>query len=389
MRVEAQGSGEGNYTLRYSVVDPDAPAQKPVPVPVQEPEPQVVEKQEALDSLTPGTSEGSTDLPANTSTTGELPVGGVVTGEAPQRDKDWYRVNLVKGTIYVFAVKLTEVEVVFDINGEPNTAVSSFGLEGIYNSSGNRVRNPDGTDVFYFRPAQSGTFYVSVWYNRNSASYPQEAPYRLILVEDDYGGGNSTIIKEERLGTLGIGPGNGVSGEIGHIVKKENFIDKDSFAIQLDSGTQYRVTVSTPGSGGLKKPSVSLVGGSSYGIEGGRICKRKSGSGSVTFDYVPLHPTLEQIRRYFKQPKGWTGAASGMYKIMVTSNRSCLKVEPDKPGCTFFGGGRCFERNPNARGDCLGSYDLTVEEVTPTTLSETLCMDEDRVSDWVEDMLGM
>ena len=48
-------------------------------------------------------SEGGTDLPATTATTGEVDVGGTVTGNInPIGDTDWFKVNLVAGTRYQF-----------------------------------------------------------------------------------------------------------------------------------------------------------------------------------------------------------------------------------------------------------------------------------------------
>lgn len=369
VRVEAQGSRERNYTLRYSVAGQDAQSRKSVPS--KEPEPSIVEKQVTLTNPPSTDADKSSDVSKDTSTTGVLAVGAQVTGYLNRNsdERDWYRVTLVKNQIYVFSLDIVE--------GRYKGAV----IEGIYKNSDNMVRVggrsgeniSSGTQSLYFRPTRDGTYYVSLWYE---AGERNQISYKLVLLEDDYGGGvPRTTLSGAPLGTLGIGSGNGVSGKIGHIVDDENYIDIDSFAIKFESGKQYRITVSGTGSDGLRNPSLRLHGGRSYGIEGGRQCGttvKPSSSGTVVLEYRPRHPTLEQIRRGLKQPR--LQAASGMYSINVSSKRSCMTRPASTEGCSGWAGGRCnFPLNPNMRRDCLGSYDLTVEEVTPTTLSETLC----------------
>lgn len=373
------------------MVGQDAQSRKSVPS--KEPEPSIVEKHATLTNLPSTDADEGSDLPADTSTTGVLNVGAQVTGYLNRNSdkRDWYRVTLVKNQVYVFGLEIVGNPSIVNADGDKIYAYKNLTIEGILNSSGDMIPRAKGyapgagrTSSLYFRPKQSGTYYVSVGYGGVG---PREVDYELILLEDDYGGGVPqfksystgdyvlTILSGAPRGTLGIGSGNGVSGEIGHIVDDVNNIDIDSFAIKFESGKQYRVTVSGTGSDDLRNPSLRLHGGRSYGIEWGRKCKttvKPSSSGTVVLEYRPRHPTLEQIRRGLKQPR--LQAASGMYSINVTSKRSCMTRPASTEGCSGWAGGRCiFPLNPHLRRDCLGDYELTVEEVTPTTLSETLC----------------
>ena len=113
-------------------------------------------------------NEGPVDLPANTSTTGVLEVGGSVTGTrsfAPTRDdaqgdEDWFAVELEAGVEYVF----------FMLRAGENPHVDPYLY--LYDGAGTLIDENDDIDndgdgegdnrnsSIYFTPAESGTYYL-------------------------------------------------------------------------------------------------------------------------------------------------------------------------------------------------------------------------------------
>ena len=108
---------------------------------------------------TPGNvSEGDTDLPADTNTTGEVDVGVSVTGtHGTQTDRDWFRVELEAGTRYQIDVEGADT----GRGTTPDPAVY------VYDATGTSVmKNDDNSGVgknarSIYTPPTGGTYYVA------------------------------------------------------------------------------------------------------------------------------------------------------------------------------------------------------------------------------------
>ena len=137
-RVSGDRDEVGTYTLTVTDVTPaeaEAGQVEAVFVPgAPEPEPGT-----SPGHATPGgagtranVNESGTDLPANTSTTGEVDVGGSVTGNIDANgDDDWFRVELEAGGTYQF-----------DLEGEPTSrGTLSDPFLWLYDGSGNLIAN--------------------------------------------------------------------------------------------------------------------------------------------------------------------------------------------------------------------------------------------------------
>ena len=101
-------------------------------------------------------NEGNGDLPADTSTTGTLAVGGRVTGTREDgTDEDWFSIELEAGVEYVF----------FMVGAGENPHVDP--LLKIYDASGTFIEENDDIVTgsqrdswLFYTPTESGTFYL-------------------------------------------------------------------------------------------------------------------------------------------------------------------------------------------------------------------------------------
>lgn len=109
------------------------------------------------DTGTPAVSEGATDLPANSSTSGYVGVGQSVTGTISLYDRDWFRTELTAGQT-----------VIIEARGSASGGGTLYDPELlVYNSSGRFVAyNLDsgaGYDAYLrYTPSTSGTYYLEV-----------------------------------------------------------------------------------------------------------------------------------------------------------------------------------------------------------------------------------
>ena len=114
--------------------------------------------------LVTSVSEGETDFPAGTTTTGRVAVGGSATGEIDfHHDRHWFAVTLEAGRTYRFDMKGSATDA--------GTMYSPF-LRGIHDSNGNLIAGTveDSSDFtrssqVRFTAAADGIHYVSagVW----------------------------------------------------------------------------------------------------------------------------------------------------------------------------------------------------------------------------------
>ena len=166
-RVSGDRDEVGSYTLRVTDVTPQEAEAGQVET-VFVPGESETEPETAPGHATPpgpgkkaNVSEADgADLPDDTTTTGEVDVGGSVTGNIDfSGDRDWFAVELDAGQTYRF-----------DLEGE-DTGRGSLRdpyLRGIYDADGNEIpdtRNDDGGEGdnarVTFTPDADGTYYVA------------------------------------------------------------------------------------------------------------------------------------------------------------------------------------------------------------------------------------
>ena len=123
--------------------------------------------------------EGGTDLPHDTTTTGEVDVGGSVTGNVERNsDRDWFAVDLGAGKRYQF-----------DLEGADTGrgTLEDPRLRNIYDASGSSIPNTENDDVggsilnsrVIFTPTATGTYYVEA----TDASSTGTGTYTLSVIE--------------------------------------------------------------------------------------------------------------------------------------------------------------------------------------------------------------
>ncbi|MHA6286994.1 M10 family metallopeptidase C-terminal domain-containing protein [Maricaulis sp. CAU 1757] len=119
------------------------------------------------------------DIPANTSTTANITVGGTYTGELEVvGDHDWIRVELVAGTAYTISLDGTGADALID----PFLRVmDASGTELTFNDDGGPGRNASLT----FIPETSGVYYLSAaaWDDRYTGTYTLSVNERAPLEE--------------------------------------------------------------------------------------------------------------------------------------------------------------------------------------------------------------
>ena len=224
MRVAARTAGDNDYLLRARAEDP-APTAPPDPgtqTPSTVPPPSVP---------TSVSEPDGGDLPADTSTTGRIAVGGSATGEiAAKGDVDWFVTKLEAGKIYRIDVKGLET-------GD-GTLPDPF-LPGVYDAGGNPVAGSrsyvggkeDNVEHF-LTVAASGTYYVAAGgegeWDSKLGRLVHDGTYTVSVTEvtDDFAASAATT------GTLATG--TAVAGAI------ETEGDVDWFKVALEAGKTYQ-----------------------------------------------------------------------------------------------------------------------------------------------------
>ena len=159
VRASGDRNETGSYTLSVTDVTQQQAALVPGP---PEPEPESAQGQS-----TPGAGQRANvseptgeDLPSDTSTPGEVDVGGSVTGNIDRvGDRDWFAVELEASKRYQI-----------DLEGAPTSrgTLADPYLPGIYDADGNEIPNTSNDDAHegnlnsrvIFTPAADGTYYV-------------------------------------------------------------------------------------------------------------------------------------------------------------------------------------------------------------------------------------
>ena len=176
----------------------------------------------------------NTDMAGDTSTLGRVSVnGGTATGDITVRgggnppDRDWYRVELEAGETYRI-----------DVGGDRFAY-----LEGIYNAGGWKISQtsdahsgPTKNPRLYFTPDEDGHYFIAVTTYGSHATSSFDVNYRTRLTvvtddpDDDYSDDTDTI------GTVTVN-GAAATGEVTYTR------DRDWFAVDLNAGTTYEITL--------------------------------------------------------------------------------------------------------------------------------------------------
>ena len=177
-------------------------------------------------------SEGGTDLPANTSTSGAVALGGSATGEiASEGDADWFEVELQVGQTYQI-----------DLEGEPTGQEGSLDnpiLGGIYDRNGEQIpfywdsHSGKGANArLYFQPETNGRYYISAiggWTGSPTGS-TDTGTYRLSVSDV-----TDTEIPASTATAAIVAVGGTATGEI------EASGDQNWFRVELVAGTTYLI----------------------------------------------------------------------------------------------------------------------------------------------------
>ena len=204
-------------------------------------------------------SEGDTDLPADSTTTGRVAVGGWVRGDIDvSYDKDWFAVDLKADTEYeIVMAGGSWIDRIY------HGSLVSPQIHGVYTADatkivggGSRQGNPKSVLV---TPEEDGTYYVQTggWVNRVGA-YTLSVTDLSVEPTDDYADDIDTE------GTVAVGGSAGsATGNI------EVGSDIDWFAVTLEADKIYRFDLegSPTGDGSLPDPVLRGI----YDADGERL----------------------------------------------------------------------------------------------------------------------
>ena len=291
---DAQEDSGETFTLRLSdpsgasLADAEAigtivnsePVDEPPPVPVSEP--------------------AGEDLPADTTTTGRVVVGGSAMGDIQTLgEHDWFKVDLEAGTLYRI-----------DLEG---ITLDDPYLRGIHDSNGDLIpgtENNSGGPALdsrvYFTPDADGTYYLATSADLNFFP-PRTGTYRLSVTQivDDRTAGTDTS------GSVAVG--GSVTGEI------ELPGDRDWFAVTLEAGTTYRIELEgeeTDG-GTLVDPKLYSV----YDSNGNRIVgARDDNSGEGLNSRLFFMPDADGTYYIAADGVEYYGIDIGTYTLSVTES---------------------------------------------------------------------
>ncbi|HEY0845728.1 MAG TPA: pre-peptidase C-terminal domain-containing protein [Noviherbaspirillum sp.] len=174
----------------------------------------------------------SSDLAANTSTTGRVLVNGTATSSIETaNDQDWFAVSLTAGTRYQI-----------DLEGSPTSGgtLSDTYLHGVYNSSGTLISGTTDDDSGYgadsriiFDASSTGTYYIGAGaYSSNTGTYTVAVTN---IGTADIAANSGT--------TATVSPGSSVAGIV------DTAGDADWYAVSLTAGQTYTIDL-TPNSTG-------------------------------------------------------------------------------------------------------------------------------------------
>ena len=243
-------------------------------------------------------SEGDTDLPGDTTTTGKVEVGGSVTGKIRNlNDKDWFAVELEAGKRYQI-----------DMEGADTGrgTLTHPRVSGIYDAAANAIANTanNGGGVgnnarVIYTPDAAGTYYVEAYFQTGELN----RTYTLsVIVLGANGASEADTDFPATTATTGeVDVGGSVTGNRGSIG------DTDWFAVVLEAGKTYQIDLTGEygGGGTLKDPYLDNIRDSS----GNRI--------SNTFNN-----DVDFANDIFDSQIIFTPTAAGTYYLVAIGNGS-------------------------------------------------------------------
>ena len=259
-------------------------------------------------------SEGDTDLPGDTTTTGKVEVGGSVTGKIRNlNDKDWFAVELEAGKRYQI-----------DMEGADTGrgTLTHPRVSGIYDAAANAIANTanNGGGVgnnarVIYTPDAAGTYYVEAYFQTGELN--RTYTLSVILLGANGASEADTDFPATTATTGEVDVGGSVTGNRGSIG------DTDWFAVVLEAGKTYQIDLTGEygGGGTLKDPYLDNIRDSS----GNRI--------SNTFNN-----DVDFANDIFDSQIIFTPTAVGTYYLVAIGN-----------------------------GSITGTYTLSVRDITPAT----------------------
>ena len=174
-------------------------------------------------------SEGSTDLPADTSTSGVVALGGSATGKVEvEEDVDWFKVTVEAGQTY-------QIDLEGSSTGQGE--VSDPILLGIYDRHGNQIplywdsNSGVGANArLYFQPEANGRYYISATSGIISGFGESTGTYRLSVSDV-----TDTEIPASTATAASVAVGGTATGRV------EASGDQNWFRVELEAGTTYLI----------------------------------------------------------------------------------------------------------------------------------------------------
>ncbi len=260
------------------------------------------------------------DLPADTTTTGTITVGGSAIGIVGfNKDVDWWKVTLQAGKAYGFSLVKTVVGSTEDLHNPY--------LHGLYDSLGALIpgtqddnHGPQLGAYFHFKITTTGTYYVAT--GGVHTGYHSLHPYFTMggyelsisditdTLVDDYVAGTGTS------GTVPVGVVS-ASGSItgSHTVdgRIETSGDEDWFKVTLTAGNKYMIDLmgaDTIG-GSLRDP---LIGGV-YDRDGSYIANTRTDDGGFKDDSRLVYTATESGDHFIRAEDDY--GYRGQYRLSV------------------------------------------------------------------------
>ena len=268
------------------------------------------------------------DLPADTTTTGVVPVDGSATGKMGSNDyRDWFAVELAAGSIYTIELRGSLTD---------DGTLSNPYLWGIHDADGNHIpgtSNDNGGEGnnsrLTFTATESGTHYIA------AGAYSGLGTYTLAVTKntDDFSADTGTT------GTVAVG--GTATGEI------DFPDDRDWFAVTLEAGKTYRFDLegAWTAKGTLGNPYLRGL----YDATGTRIYGTWDDSGGV-YHNAQKYFTATTNGTYYVAAGAAHNYNNGSYTLSVTETSEDVAADTTTTATVAVGGMATGEiESPNDR----------------------------------------